>query len=530
MQKLPVQISCDISFPVDQAGDALMSQLRLISTFALPDQGRPRGGHSPEPKKWHALSEINGVARLPRGMILDFMKICKNTGVTPTIIPEVRWTDKRESGSWESVSLIRPRDYQWQAIQRLLAHRQGWICLPCGGGKSTIGVVAALMSGQATLVLVHTVDLVDQWIETFKRAGKTGVRRIAQGQGSLKPLRDGEVCVALVHALQEHDATPLIESVGCLIADEVHRAACELFSCVISRSLSRWRWGFTATPERSDGMGFMLPVMFGPCLYTISARELIDLGFLLRPTVIAVKTGWEPKPEHFRWIVKCDQCEGEVELSWNKWQEEKPSCTRKIRAGAKVKICGTPLPLSVAKGKQGDLEWSTTLTALSEDPARIALIGKLAAWAHGKGRRQLVLSARKTALIPMTNALKQAGCKASFVSSTCSDRDVMIKALKSGRLDALVATQLADEGLDVPELDTLISANPGKDSGKATQRAGRACRPAGLPPIVFDLVDRWPTFERQWRSRNAAYREAYGPCGQQEPVILEEALKLAERV
>jgi len=72
----------------------------------------------------------------------------------------------------------------------------------------------------------------------------------------------------------------------------------------------------------------------------------------------------------------------------------------------------------------------------------------------------------------------------------------------------LVATKLADEGLDVRALDCLITA-PGRASAPTTQRAGRVMRPEGRAPIVFDPVDGGP-FRRAWSARARAYRSELG--------------------
>ncbi len=95
-------------------------------------------------------------------------------------------------------------------------------------------------------------------------------------------------------------------------------------------------------------------------------------------------------------------------------------------------------------------------------------------------------------------------------SSGRGERKQRIDQLRTGAIPLLVATQLADEGLDVPELDCAILAAAGKASNRATQRAGRTARPKGAEPVVFDLVDSGSTFQHQWDQRARAYRATYG--------------------
>ncbi len=66
-----------------------------------------------------------------------------------------------------------------------------------------------------------------------------------------------------------------------------------------------------------------------------------------------------------------------------------------------------------------------------------------------------------------------------------------IAAARSGHLRVMVATSLADEGLDVPRLGTLINAAGGRSAGKLEQRAGRVMRPheGKTRGIIHDFTD-----------------------------------------
>jgi superfamily II DNA or RNA helicase len=90
------------------------------------------------------------------------------------------------------------------------------------------------------------------------------------------------------------------------------------------------------------------------------------------------------------------------------------------------------------------------------------------------------------------------------------DRDRRIEQFRKGSLPVLVATQLADEGLDVPELDLLVQTIPGKASRGVIQRAGRTMRPSGARvPLIVEWVDGGP-HERQAFKRVGIYRWAIG--------------------
>jgi len=76
-------------------------------------------------------------------------------------------------------------------------------------------------------------------------------------------------------------------------------------------------------------------------------------------------------------------------------------------------------------------------------------------------------------------------------------------------IKALFATTVADEGLDLPGLDTLILTTPTKSMGRIQQRIGRIMRRADdkKEPLVIDLVDRSKPLYYMHRKRSRFYKE-----------------------
>ena len=82
-------------------------------------------------------------------------------------------------------------------------------------------------------------------------------------------------------------------------------------------------------------------------------------------------------------------------------------------------------------------------------------------------------------------------------------RERALSDIREGRASILIGTQIADEGLDLPALDTLILAAPSRSPGRTEQRVGRILRnlEGKRQPVVFDLVDEHPVLYGQARSR-----------------------------
>lgn len=536
MNKVRVRIDGRLRMPVGDVPERMLEQMRIRFSYPSPESGPPIGRMAGEPRPdWCAVVEEAGHYCVPRGL-LDALRSCAQ-GCDVQLQYESRVCGSAavpctSDEDWA----IRPRPYQREIVNALVEKVQGYVVLPCGGGKTTAGVAAILRVGQPALVLVGSTDLLDQWADTVTRAsaGTIKPRRVGGGtRPDFSPLRPGEVAVAMVQVLADEPAAdPLLRSVAVLLADEVHHIASRSWSEVTNRCPARWRWGLTATPDRADGWGFLLRVLLGPCLYTKTARELVDLGYLRTPTIIPVSSAWLPGPAEHRWAVRCPACGYMGDHGWNAWQGGRATCTgRVVTRGKRVK-CGLVLP-PTADAQQSTLDWSATSSALGADPARQALLGALAGHAVKAGRKVLVLVGRKATLDPVAgHARVSGGGQVAVVASGVGGREGIIARLKNGRTDVLVATQLADEGLDVPDLDCVVLGQPGKDGGKAKQRTGRTTRPHGQPPVVFDVVDGGGVLRAQWRSRRRAYEAEYGPgcLAARDPVSLEEALLLMGRV
>lgn len=331
-------------------------------------------------------------------------------------------------------------------------------------GKTFVGSRAIVRSGQAGLVLCHTGDLLDQWRDAIYLASGTPPRLIGDDHaGDLRPARPREIVAALIQSVQSAGAgaAPFLRSFGAVLIDEAHRAPTTGYVDLLSRCTARYRWGLTATPDRADGLGFLLSWHVGPELYRRTPRDLAAAGYLRLPCAMLVRSGWT--------------------------------------AGESV------------RDKTGRLEWHKTVAAFSTDPTRDATICDLAVACVESGRTTLVLVHRVDHAGRIAFALRKRGITAEAVTGATdrNHRKRRMNDARRGRVDCLVATQLADEGLDIPNLAALVMAAPQRAEGRALQRLGRLTRPGGdkLAPIAFDLVD--GGLEHQARARAAAYAREY---------------------
>lgn len=327
------------------------------------------------------------------------------------------------------------RGYQREALAAWWRHRSGIIVAPCGAGKTAIGLTAVLHLNTPALVLVHTGDLLRQWKE---RAEALGIPTITIAEG-LGPQR-ARLVIATMQTLSMWPRHQLAEwgaGFGLVIVDEAHHVPCATLTDVLYELPGRYRLGLTATPTRADGLTPILLGHMGPIRAKVSRQALVAAGAIIVPRVERVATAWT-SPE--------------------------------------------------------DTEYVQMITDATEDEERNIQIADLAATAVQAGRHVLIQTERvehAKALSRLIGDRHGLGSVAVYGALGGKARALALSQVASGACPILIATQLADEGLDLPILDTLILGVPQRNAARLEQRVGRIARPAPgkADAIVYDLLD-----------------------------------------
>lgn len=474
------------------------------------------------PKTVQLHREEGGNLVIPRGAVGILQELARATRVPLEVDSQVVTLGPKAVGrSLDRLGTATLRPYQLEAVKTAVAKVQGLILVPCGGGKTTIGAAFALHSGESTIVGVHKVEIGDQWVEALVKMGATPRRIYSSDKPDYSPLYPGEI--AIVGLRKDINEPAFFASAGALIIDEVHHTPCNTFARFIAKSAARFRIGLTATLYRSDGQEFVVENIFGPILFQISALELIALGYLQRPTIIPVDIEGDPGPEHYRYSVTCP-CGIKRSLAYPA-EVEAEIKTPSTCQGSKKKPCGQELGANYIDKV---VDWGALQNDGAEDPRRLGVIEALSVAAFAARRRSLILSPRDDGAMAVLSLLRRNAIPSSYASGASSkhERKVAVRALRKGTVACLTATQIADEGLDVPELDMLINGAEGKSPALALQRAGRTARLGGQPPLVFELIGRSAPAKAQWRARRKAYVEEYGPasCPFNDPVDIRTAV------
>lgn len=349
------------------------------------------------------------------------------------------------------------RDYQAEAAFALVHNVQGLVVFPCGAGKSNTGAAAIARAAQPTLIIVHTNDLLEQWLGVLKKV--LGVDAGVLGGGTWNPR---PITVATVQTCVQRleDLRAIAEMWGAVIVDEAHHAPADTFRKVLAVLPGRYRWGLTATPKREDGLTCLLELGIGSIVYQLSHEQLVAAGHLVLPEVRQVKYSTESEAAEFAELVR----------------------------------------------------------DLVEDEKRNTLIVDLVEAAIADGRQTMVLSQRvqhcRHLAVLIHQRIAAKGSSAWYLTGGVDrhDRNQIRDRLAKGEVFCVCATTVADEGLDAPRLETLILATPAKAEGRTIQRLGRLMRPAPgkRTPQLIDIVDEHPIAMRQASARRRAFKKVLG--------------------
>lgn len=377
----------------------------------------------------------------------------------------VKWIDRRTKGTSieipkrhdEEPGAIKPRPYQLEALDEITRRTQGLIVVGCGGGKTTIGVLAIEKLARTAVILVHTGDLLDQWVETLR--DRLGIEAGVIADGKCKP---GAVTVGMIQTLAKRLDDPevlnVLDGAGVVILDEAHHAPAVSFRSVLDRCPAYHRIGLTATPKREDGMTRILDWSFGDRLIERPSKWLLREGYLMRPSLEVIETDFTFE------------------------SKTKDKFKRSIEIAAKLE---------------------------TYEP-RLHMAASIAAANVKDGQRVLVLANRKAYAYALGRLVWEYGGEAYTITGETAKkaRKDLITKFRAGNVPCLVATSLANEGLDAPKLSRIIFAWPEKSQGGTDQKTGRLMRIAQKVPVLIDLVDnRVPELLRRYESRARVYRQ-----------------------
>ncbi len=155
----------------------------------------------------------------------------------------------------------------------------GVVVLPCGGGKTIVGIGAMARLGMHTLILATGATAVRQWITEILDKTELTAEEVGEYSGQRKQIRPVTVATYQIATRPRHRALFERQDFGFIIYDEVHLLPAPLFRTTAYLQARR-RLGMTATLVREDGREAEVFSLIGPKRYEMPWRSLEGSGWV----------------------------------------------------------------------------------------------------------------------------------------------------------------------------------------------------------------------------------------------------------
>lgn len=194
---------------------------------------------------------------------------------------------------WENSPKFELHYFQKESVELLLQAKHAGVEIATGLGKSAIITHLVKRLGLKTLVMAPSSSIAEQLYENLVyHFGKKKVGKCFGGKKEYKKL----ITVALPQTLiqLEQDSEEYIElsksEVCCF--DESHTFAAKTLAevCFGVASKAPYRFFFSATQMRNDGKDLLLEAITGKIVYTMTAKQGVDEGFIAKPIFKMVRT------------------------------------------------------------------------------------------------------------------------------------------------------------------------------------------------------------------------------------------------
>jgi len=232
-------------------------------------------------------------------------------GTIHTRLARLGWPLRDEAGyapgaplmvAWREGLALRP--YQRAAIAAFIGEEagdggSGLVLLPCGAGKTLVGIGAMIALGRQALVLCPNRTAVAQWVEAIARFTTLA----AESYGAYDARRAVPLPVTVTTYQQlttrrrrstgDESDYPHLDRLGScdwglIVFDEAHLLPADVFRLTADLAARR-RLGLTATPVREDGREDELTALIGPIRYDAPWTQLAAQGWIAPVECVEVR-------------------------------------------------------------------------------------------------------------------------------------------------------------------------------------------------------------------------------------------------
>jgi superfamily II DNA or RNA helicase len=361
---------------------------------------------------------------------------------------------------------------------------RGVVVLPTGTGKSYLAHLAIARAARPALVLVPTIDLLNQWFAELTAAFNVPVGLLGGGYFDLQPLTVSTYDSAFLHLERWGNRY------GLLVCDECHHLPGPSFQMSAIGCIAPYRLGLTATPERADGQDILFPDLLGPIVYRREIKQLAG-EFLAEYRVERVEVDLGPEDQE-RYQQARQTYRGFVEKhrialgGAHGWQNFLRAASRSAEGRAAFQAYREQKQIALAA------------------PAKLDLLHKLL----DKHRHDRIL------IFTYDNATVYRIARRYLVpaithQTKAKERQLILQRFHSGDYPVVVTSQVLNEGVDVPAANVGIILSGTGSVREHVQRLGRLLRKqADKQALLYEVVTRATAeeFTSERRRQHQAYQ------------------------
>ncbi|WP_328821220.1 DEAD/DEAH box helicase family protein [Natronorubrum halalkaliphilum] len=338
------------------------------------------------------------------------------------------------------------------ALESLARAPAGVLELPTGSGKTVIALKAIERLGVPTLVVVPTIDLLEQWQRELEDEFDCEIGRFGGGEQRFGPITVSTYDSAYLKADSVGDRF------GFVVFDEVHHLGGEGYREIARLLAAPARLGLTATFERPDDAHEIIEEIAGPLVYRVAVDELAgdhlatyDLKRLEVALTPAEREAYERNQETFtdylaRSNIRMQSGSDYQELVKRSGNDPEARKALLARQRAREIMLGSDAKLEALEEILDDHRGERTIVFTAHN--------------------DLAYDVSERFLIPTIT--HQTGA---------AERREILERFREGTYTRIATSNVLDEGVDVPDASVAVVLSGSGSEREFTQRLGRILRP-----------------------------------------------------
>jgi superfamily II DNA or RNA helicase len=352
----------------------------------------------------------------------------------------------------ELISKTKLRDYQDEALKAWLrAGKRGVIALPTGAGKTVVALAAIASVNAPTIIVVPTIDLLEQWRTRLSLEFETEIGAYGGGENKLEAITVSTYDSAYIRAEELGNRFMLA------IFDEVHHLPAPSYSQIGELFAAPFRLGLTATYLREDQGHQVLPRLVGNIVYQLGTDDLAGTylsDYLLEKILVDLKPEEQAEYEKHYGTFRNYLMRKRIKLR-NRTDFRRFIMRTGIDPGARKALLARNVALDIALNSPSKIAALRDLLKANPDEKILVFTQ------HNK----LVYKISREFLIP-----------AITHQTPKEERSTILNRFKSGAYTKIVTSKVLDEGIDVPDATLGIILSGTGSSREFIQRLGRLLR------------------------------------------------------